>query len=216
MENVNLKSSLDNKRILGVDEVGRGPLAGPVVSAAVILLDGYENAVIKDSKKLSEKQIIRSADIIKKHSIYAIGEATIAEIDNMNILNASMLAMRRAIAQIKLCYDIILIDGNQDPFKAQKRFSHEIEEKDHKESLRNGDISYELIIKGDEQYQSIAAASIVAKDYRDSLMRQLHNQYPHYHFHRNKGYGTKNHIEAIKQYGLSDVHRTSFCAKLSK
>jgi len=184
------------KIILGVDEVGRGPLAGPVIAAAVILLHGSESIPIKDSKKLSEKNINIISDEIKKYSIYKIGVASVEEINNLNILQATMLAMRRAILQIDNYYDVIRIDGNQNPLSSA--------------SLK----PIELIVKGDSSCRSIAAASIIAKDYRDALMRALSKKYLCYNWHKNKGYGTKKHIEAIKKHGVSDVHRELFCRNL--
>ncbi|MDJ1407842.1 MAG: ribonuclease HII [Candidatus Midichloria sp.] len=187
----------DKKIILGVDEVGRGPLAGPVVAAAVILLDGHENILIKDSKKIPKNKINSIAGEIKKSSAYAIGIASVAEINELNILQATMLAMRRAIAGIKKNYHLIRIDGNQNPLK---------------ESIELGK-TVELLIDGDAICRSIAGASIIAKSYRDKLMKELHYQYPYYCWHENKGYGTKNHIKAIRDNGISNLHRDLFCRK---
>jgi ribonuclease HII len=182
--------------ILGVDEVGRGPLAGPVVAAAVILLESSIEITIKDSKLLSEKSIMSTASLLKGHCYYSIAEASVKEIDELNILQATMLAMRRAIDKIKANYALIKIDGNCNPFG-------------------NGYTKdpIELVIGGDGKSRSIAAASILAKDYRDSLMRDMHNNYPYYNWFKNKGYGSKEHIDAIKIYGTCNLHRQSFCKK---
>ncbi|MDJ1257942.1 MAG: ribonuclease HII [Candidatus Midichloria sp.] len=187
----------EKKIILGVDEVGRGPLAGPVVAAAVILFDGHENILIKDSKKIPKNKIGSIASEIKKCSAYTIGMASVAEINELNILQATMLAMRRAIAGIEQNYHLIRIDGNQNPLK---------------ESIELGK-TVELLIDGDVICRSIAAASIIAKSYRDNLMKELHYQYPYYCWHENKGYGTKNHIKAIQEHGISNLHRDLFCRK---
>jgi ribonuclease HII len=180
--------------ILGIDEAGRGPLAGPVVAAAVILNSQSDHIQIKDSKKLSEKKIIAVSTQIKECSIYSIGIASVDEIEELNILQSTMLAMRRAIKLINDHYDIIHVDGNQNPIPNDKNIVN--------------------IIGGDNLCRSIAAASIIAKAYRDQLMRCLNQQYPDYQFAQNKGYGTKKHIAAIKCFGISPVHRKSFCNSL--
>lgn len=243
--------------ILGVDEVGRGPLAGPVVAAAVVLLR-HEDLHIIDSKKLSEKQIVQTAQAIKFYSEYAIGIADIHEIERYNILQATMLAMRRAIIQIQTRYDAILVDGNQNPFhnidmtsaekclqlisysqnsnNEAKRY-HVVEEQIDKHGVLDGvdinintqlvkqftsminsnnHIKVKTVIGGDRQCRAIAAASIIAKAYRDNLMKKYHEQFPVYHWNSNKGYGTKEHINAIQCHGLSPLHRISFCSKFSQ
>lgn len=192
-----LKSSKKNI-ILGVDEVGRGSLAGPVVAAAVILPGGTgSNIMIKDSKKIPVKKIVSIAAEIRKIAVYAIGMASVEEINEFNILEATMLAMRRAIFQVTEKYDILRVDGNHNPLKNFADFKSIVE----------------TVINGDNLCQSIAAASIVAKSYRDELMKELHTQYPLYYWDKNKGYGTKKHLEAINKYGLSIYHRTLFCVK---
>jgi ribonuclease HII len=175
----------------GCDEVGRGCIAGPVVAAAVILPKDYKNELIKDSKKLSEKQREHLYDIIIKDSIdYSIAQISESVIDRINILQASILAMQTAISKLKTKPDFILVDGNQfNDFN---------------------NIPYECIIKGDGKYLSIAAASILAKVYRDRLMKDLDDQYPMYEWKKNKGYPTKNHKLAVKKYGHTQYHRLSF------
>ena len=183
-----------DKVILAVDEVGRGPLAGPVVAAAVILSSrNTDHIEIKDSKKMSEKKIILSASQIRECSAYAIGIADVVEIEEFNILKATMLAMRRAIEKINMPYDLIHVDGIHSPYP--------------------GDNRVVTIISGDSICRSISAASIVAKDYRDNMMRNLDQLYPQYYLSKNKGYGTKDHMNAIREFGLSEIHRKSFCKK---
>ncbi len=181
-------------QIIGVDEVGRGPLAGPVVAVALIL--EIPAHYIKDSKKLSKPRIQYVSKILKSSCIYAIGEASVSEIEEYNILNATMLAMRRAILQIPdYSTKKILIDGNQNPFKCSE-------------------LSVETIIKGDEKIETISAASIVAKEYRDSLMSRLSDDYPKYGWDKNSGYGTTKHINAIMEYGITEHHRKKFCKNI--
>ena len=192
--------SQDSKIVLGIDEVGRGPLAGPVIAAAVILLEGHDKLLITDSKKLSEQKIISTADAIRQCSIHGIGVASVDEIKAFNILQASMLAMRRAASQIHHYYDIVKIDGHYNPFENFRipQFHGE----------------YITVVGGDNSCRSIAAASIVAKAHRDALMRDLHIMHPQYGWKKNKGYGTKEHIASIKTHGLSEIHRYDFCRKL--
>jgi ribonuclease HII len=181
----------DEKNEVGCDEAGRGCLAGPVVAAAVILPFGYENAAIRDSKKLSEKKRTQLAIEIKRDCIaYGIGIVTAQEIDEINILNASFLAMHRAVDKIKQKKEILLIDGNR--FKPYKKIKHV------------------CVIKGDDKYQSIAAASILAKTYRDELMEAYHIDFPVYNFQKNKGYPTKTHRETLKIHGHVSIHRLTF------
>jgi ribonuclease HII len=182
------------KVICGVDEAGRGPLAGPVYAAAVILPYGVDIEGLNDSKKLSSKKRAQLYDvIIEKAPAYAIASASVAEIDERNILNATFLAMNRAIAQLAIPPEIALIDGN-----------------------RNGGIIYPnmCVIGGDGKSASIAAASILAKVTRDRYMERLAEQYPQYCFDRHKGYGTKLHYERLREYGPSDVHRKTFLRKM--
>lgn len=175
--------------IIGVDEVGRGPLAGPVISAAIILNKEIIPEGINDSKKLSKKKrIIINEQLILHHS-YAIGVATVEEIDKINILQASLLAMKRAILGLKIVPKSILVDGNKLP-----------------------DLEYKMypIVKGDSKSVSIAAASIIAKVYRDKLMEDLSIQYPGYYWEKNSGYGTKQHLLALNNLGVTPIHRKTF------
>ena len=187
-----LASFLHKKKIeVGCDEAGRGCLAGPVVAAAVILPKNYKQPLLNDSKQLSEKKRILLKTEIKEHAIaYAVGIVNHKEIDKINILNASILAMHRALDQIKNPFDSILVDGNR--FKNYKETEHH------------------CIIKGDSKYLSIAAASILAKTYRDDLMKKLHLEHPQFQWEQNKGYPTKSHRAAIKKIGVSQYHRKSF------
>ena len=184
-----------NNLICGVDEVGRGPLCGPVVSAAVILPKGFFDPRIKDSKKIkSSKKMKEISDFIKQNAIsYSIGISTAREIDDINILQSTYLAMHRAIKGLNVIPDKLLIDGNS--FKPYE------------------EIPYECVIKGDDKHIEIAAASIIAKNYRDEMMVELAKEYPDYKWESNSGYGTKDHIEAIKKVGLTPHHRITFCTK---
>ena len=187
-----LASFLHKKKIeVGCDEAGRGCLAGPVVAAAVILPKNFKQPLLNDSKQLSEKKRILLRTEIKEHAIaYAVGIVDHKEIDKINILNASILAMHRALDQIKNPFDSILVDGNR--FKKYNKTEHH------------------CIIKGDGKYLSIAAASILAKTFRDDFMKKLHLEHPQYQWKNNKGYPTKSHRAAIKKIGLSQYHRKSF------
>ena len=175
----------------GTDEAGRGCLAGPVVAAAVILPEGYCNPLLNDSKKLKAKvrELLRD-DILEKALAYGIGEATCSEIDEINILHASFLAMHRAINQLTLSFQHILVDGNR--FKTYNQVPHT------------------CIIGGDGLYAPIAAASILAKTHRDQLMAEFARQYPQYGWEQNAGYPTRSHRKAIAEYGLSPLHRLTF------
>ena len=173
----------------GVDEVGRGCLAGPVVSAAVILKKGVNLELLKDSKKICFKKRIEISEHIKIHSIYAIGLASVEEILNLNILQASLLSMKRAIEQLNVKPDLTLIDGNFAP-----------------SGLKN----YKTIINGDEKIKVISAASIVAKVYRDKLMIKLAEKFSNYAWERNFGYGTKAHLKGLKKFGITSHHRKGF------
>jgi len=175
----------------GCDEVGRGCLCGPVVAAAVILPANFKHEFLRDSKKLSEKRRIELTEIIKKKAIsWAICAVEPKVIDEINILNASFLAMTHAVEKLKTKPEYLLIDGN--------RFKSTL------------DIPFECIIKGDSKNGSIAAASILAKTYRDDLMTELHESYPEYHWNKNVGYPTKAHRAAIKKLGTTIHHRMSF------
>ena len=180
--------------ICGVDEAGRGPLAGPVFAAAVILPEGHIIEGVNDSKKLSEKKRDALYDkIIDECVCYAVGTASEKEIDEINILQATFLAMKRAVEGLEIKPDLALVDGNRVPPL---------------------DMDVETIVKGDGKSASIAAASIIAKVSRDRYMLELAKQYPQYEFERHKGYPTKLHYEKIYEYGISDVHRKSFLKKV--
>ena len=175
--------------IAGIDEVGRGPLAGPVIAAAVILDRKNIPDGINDSKKIPKAKRILLAEKIKENSIYAYGAASEIEIDEINILQASLLAMKRASDGLSVVPKTTLIDGNFKP------------------DIKNNTIS---IIKGDSKSVSIAAASILAKVYRDEIMLKYSKQFPEYGFQTNSGYGTKEHLSALKNYGITPIHRKSF------
>lgn len=184
------------KTVCGVDEAGRGPLAGPVCAAAVILPEGVIIDGVNDSKKLSEKKRESLFDVIREQALsYSIAYATVDEIEEINILNATMLAMRRAIDGLDIKADYAMIDGNKIP---------------------PIDIDAECIVKGDAKSMSIACASILAKVSRDRLLYKYAEEYPMYGFDKHKGYGTKAHREAILKYGPCPYHRKSFLKKLYK
>lgn len=175
----------------GCDEAGRGCLAGSVFAAAVILPPDYSNADLNDSKQLTEKRRYALREVIQHDAVaWAVGIVTAEEIDKVNILNASILAMHRALDALAVRPEAVIIDGNR--FKPYKN------------------LPYATIVKGDGKYLSIAAASILAKTYRDDYMLQLHDEYPQYDWRGNKGYPTKKHREAIKQYGVTPYHRRTF------
>ena len=179
--------------ICGVDEAGRGPLAGPVCAAAVILPEHLQIPGLNDSKKLSDKKRRDLFPIIKEQAIaYAIAFATVEEIDEINILQATFLAMERAVAQLNGQADFALIDGNREP---------------------KLDIESMAVVKGDSRSASIAAASILAKVTRDDYMEELASQYPQYGFEVHKGYGTKRHYQALEEFGMCPAHRRSFLKK---
>jgi len=177
--------------VAGLDEAGRGPLAGPVVAGAVILPPGFKHSLLNDSKKLSEKQRDILRPIIEKEAIeWAVAIVSPQEIDEINILQASFVAMHRCVDQLKTKPELLLIDGNRfNPYP---------------------DIPHECMIKGDGRFFSIAAASILAKTHRDEIMYRLHEDYPVYGWNKNKGYPTKSHRMAIAKHGLSPHHRLSF------
>lgn len=185
------KHYYEGKIEAGCDEAGRGCLAGSVYAAAVILPDGYDNPSLNDSKQLSAAKRMRLRDeIIRDARAWAIGVVTPEEIDHINILRASILAMHRALDQLQVRPEAIIVDGN--------RF------------LPYRDLPYATIVKGDGKYQAIAAASILAKTYRDEYMERLAQEYPQYGWLSNKGYPTPQHREAIRQYGVTPYHRKSF------
>lgn len=175
----------------GCDEAGRGCLAGPVFAAAVILPPGFKSEELNDSKKLSEKQRYRFRKLVEEESLsWAVAQVEPGEIDEINILNASFLAMHRAIEKLTTTPESLLIDGPRfNPYKA---------------------IPFHCIVKGDGKYLSIAAASILAKTYRDDFMKKAHREYPVYGWDRNKGYPTPEHKLAIQKHGLTPFHRKSF------
>ena len=175
----------------GTDEAGRGCLAGPVTAAAIILPIKFKNKILNDSKLLSEKKRIHLKPILESKAVtFGIAHVFPEEIDKINILNASILAMHKALEQLKIDPEFIIVDGNRfKPFKT---------------------IPYECIIKGDGKFMSIAAASVLAKTSRDFYMEELHKEFPMYNWKQNKGYPTKEHREAIRQYGLTPYHRKSF------
>ncbi len=187
-----LKAYLNKEKIeAGCDEAGRGCLAGPVVAAAVILPKGFEHPLLNDSKKMTAARRDGLAEIIKKEAIsWSIGLATVHEIDEVNILQASFLAMHRAIEKLQPLPDCLLIDGNRfNPFPR---------------------IKHHCIIGGDGLYTSIAAASVLAKTSRDEIMLGLHTDFPFYHWLNNKGYPTRQHKQAISEFGICPHHRRSF------
>lgn len=186
----------------GCDEAGRGCLAGSVYAAAVILPDGYENPLLNDSKQLTEKRRYELREQIERDAVaWAVGIVTPKEIDKINILNASILAMHRALDQLKVRPEAIIVDGNR--FKPYKSLPQSGEDE-------GGFLPHTTIVKGDGKYMAIAAASILAKTYRDDYMNQLAREYPQYDWQKNKGYPTKKHREAIRQYGTTPYHRMSY------
>lgn len=175
----------------GTDEAGRGCLAGPVTAAAVILPSVFENSLLNDSKQLSESKRAFLRPIIELEALtFSVAHVFEEDIDKINILNASILAMHKAVSSLKTTPEFIIVDGNR--FKPLQT------------------IPYETIIKGDGKYLSIAAASILAKTYRDAYMDTIHEEYPMYNWKQNKGYPTAEHREAIKKYGITKYHRKSF------
>ncbi len=179
------------KYICGVDEAGRGPLAGPVCAAAVILPEGLEIEGLNDSKKLTEKKREQLFDIIKEKAVaYCVAYGTLEEIEEHNILNATYFAMNRAIEGLSIKADFALIDGNRTPTDIK--------------------VPCATIVKGDSKSMSIAAASILAKVSRDRLLLEYDKKYPLYQFKKHKGYGTKLHTDLIKEYGPCEIHRLSF------
>lgn len=181
----------DHKIECGTDEAGRGCLAGPVTAAAIILKKNFLNNDIDDSKKISKKNRYKLKDIIEKEALeFSFTHIFPKKIDEINILNASILAMQKSIGKLFTKIDLIIVDGNK--FKSYKNIPHQ------------------TIIKGDEKFLSIAAASIIAKTERDNYMNKIHKEYPQYGWDKNKGYPTKFHKEAILKYGITKYHRKSF------
>ena len=183
------------KAVCGVDEAGRGPLAGPVCAAAVILPMDAQIEGLNDSKKLTEKKREALFDLVKEKAVsYSVAFATVEEIEEHNILEATFIAMNRAINGLSVKPDFALIDGNRTP--------------------KNCPVETKTVVKGDSLSMSIAAASILAKVSRDRLMLELDEKYPMYNFKKHKGYGTKEHMDLIREYGISECHRPSFLKKL--
>lgn len=175
----------------GTDEAGRGCLAGPVTAAAVVLPKKFENSILNDSKQLTAKKRDLLKHVIEHESLcFGVAHIYQEEIDKINILNASILAMHKSIAKLDITPEFIIVDGNR--FKPYNN------------------IPFETIVKGDGKYLSIAAASVLAKTYRDAYMDTIHNEYPMYNWKKNKGYPTAEHREAIKKYGITKYHRKSF------
>ena len=189
-EDYRIKSLYLMKILAGVDEVGRGSLIGPVYAAAVILNKSINKKLLKDSKSISKDKREKLFTYIKKNSIWAIGQASTAEIEKINILQASLLAMKRAIIKLKKKPYLVLIDGNRLP------------------DLKNYHLKY--IIKGDQKIPSISAASIIAKVSRDRFITKLSKEFNCYGWDTNSGYGTKEHLRAIKKFGISKYHRKTF------
>ena len=178
----------------GCDEAGRGPLAGPVFAASVILPADFHHPLLNDSKKMTQKSRELLREVIEKEAVaWAVEKVDVSQIDMMNILNASITGMQRAVRRLKVRPEFLLIDGNR--FKPMEGYE------------------YECIVKGDGKYASIAAASVLAKTWRDEYMRELAKQFPEYGWDKNMGYPTKEHIEAIKTYGYTPHHRMSFHPK---
>lgn len=187
----------------GCDEAGRGCLAGPVFAAAVILPSAFRNEMLNDSKQLTEKKRYQLREVIEREALaWAVGIVDNKEIDKINILNASILAMHRALDQLTVRPEYIIVDGNRwKPYQEPTANDNDNEPKV---------VPATTIVKGDGKYLSIAAASILAKTYRDDFMLRIHEEFPQYHWDKNKGYPAKVHREAIRQYGTTPYHRMSF------
>jgi len=175
----------------GTDEAGRGCLAGPVVAAAVILPPDFKHELLNDSKQLTEKQRLLLKPLIEKEALYfSVSFVSQGKIDEINILNASILAMHRSIDKLQIIPDFIIVDGNK--------------------FYKYREIPHQTIVKGDGKYLSIAAASVLAKTYRDAYMKKIHQDFPKYNWQKNKGYPTRQHRQAIREFGATDHHRKSF------
>ena len=196
----------------GCDEAGRGCLAGSVYAAAVILPAGYQNELLNDSKQLTEKKRYQLREMIEHDAVaWAVGVVTPEEIDRINILNASILAMHRALDQLKVRPEAIIVDGNRfKPYYQPSPNTHCVPHSDLQVREHLTPIPHTTIVKGDGKYLSIAAASILAKTYRDDYMNRLAEEYPQYDWRSNKGYPTKKHRDAIRQYGITPFHRKTF------
>jgi ribonuclease HII len=176
---------------VGTDEAGRGCLSGPVVAAAVILPDNFSHPLLNDSKQLTEKQRMLLRPIIEENAMaWAVGYVSPKKIDEINILQASILAMHKSIGKLKVTPEFIIVDGNKfNPYK---------------------DISHKTIVKGDAKFMSIAAASVLAKTYRDDYMKKIDKEFPQYNWKQNKGYPTKEHRDGIREFGITKYHRKTF------
>ena len=202
----------------GCDEAGRGCLAGSVYAAAVILPPDYQNDLLNDSKQLTEKKRYQLREIIERDAVaWAVGVVSPDEIDKINILNASILAMHRALDQLKVRPEAIIVDGNRfKPWtppslpEGEGGLPGSLSARPSSPLGRSGGVPYTTIVKGDGKYLAIAAASILAKTYRDDYMNELAKEYPQYDWLSNKGYPTKKHRDAIRQYGITPYHRKSY------
>ena len=191
----------------GCDEAGRGCLAGPVFAAAVILPSDFRNEMLNDSKQLTEKKRYQLRDVIEREALaWAVGIVDNKEIDKINILNASILAMHRALDQLTVRPEYIIVDGNRWKPYQEPTANDNVNDNDNEPKV----VPATTIVKGDGKYLSIAAASILAKTYRDDFMLRIHEEFPQYHWDKNKGYPAKVHREAIRQYGTTPYHRMSF------
>ena len=189
----------------GCDEAGRGCLAGPVFAAAVILPSDFRNEMLNDSKQLTEKKRYQLREVIEREALaWAVGIVDNNEIDKINILNASILAMHRALDQLTIRPEYIIVDGNR--WKPYQELTANDNVNDNEPKV----VPATTIVKGDGKYLSIASASILAKTYRDDFMLRIHEEFPQYHWDKNKGYPAKVHREAIRQYGTTPYHRMSF------
>lgn len=191
----------------GCDEAGRGCLAGPVFAAAVVLPSDFKNEMLNDSKQLTEKKRYLLREVIEREALaWAVGIVDNKEIDKINILNASILAMHRALDQLTVRPENIIVDGNRWKLYQEPTANDNVNDNDNEPKV----VPATTIVKGDGKYLSIAAASILAKTYRDDFMLRIHEEFPQYHWDRNKGYPAKVHREAIRQYGTTPYHRMSF------
>ena len=191
----------------GCDEAGRGCLAGPVFAAAVILPSDFRNEMLNDSKQLTEKKRYQLREVIEREALaWAVGIVDNKEIDKINILNASILAMHRALDQLTVRPEYIIVDGNRWKPYQELTANDNVNDIDNEPKV----VPATTIVKGDGKYLSIASASILAKTYRDDFMLRIHEEFPQYHWDKNKGYPAKVHREAIRQYGTTPYHRMSF------
>ena len=191
----------------GCDEAGRGCLAGPVFAAAVILSSDFRNEMLNDSKQLTEKKRYLLREVIEREALaWAVGIVDNKEIDKINILNASILAMHRALDQLTVRPEYIIVDGNRWKPYQELTANDNVNDNDNEPKV----VPATTIVKGDGKYLSIASASILAKTYRDDFMLRIHEEFPQYHWDKNKGYPAKVHREAIRQYGTTPYHRMSF------